>query len=82
VVSCQKGFFLLITGDGPPVTATVTRGKVTRSWRGCSSERTSSSTLIIVGSVILFFVRVNQVLVRLWARASGYVFAWFRWLVV
>jgi hypothetical protein len=39
------------------------------------------AAVIIVGSVILFFVRVNQVLVRLWARASGYVFAWFRWLV-
>ena len=38
-------------------------------------------SLITVVSVILFFVRVNQVLVRLWARASGYVFAWFRWLV-
>ena len=33
------------------------------------SEGTALLTLIAVMPVILFFVRVNQVLVRLWARA-------------
>ena len=33
------------------------------------SEETSPPTLIADMKVILFFVRVNQVLVRLWARA-------------
>jgi hypothetical protein len=33
------------------------------------SEGTGPLTLIAVMPVILFFVRVNQVLVRLWARA-------------
>ena len=49
------------------------RGKVTRSWRWCSREehrrpRWSSKLDDFVLS-LLFFVRVNQVLVRLWARA-------------
>ena len=52
-----------------PAPQTVSRGKVTRSWRHCSSTRTVSLTLIVIPSTILFFVRVNQVLVRLWARA-------------
>jgi hypothetical protein len=51
------------------------RGKVTRSWRCCSDRRTAASTLIIAILVILFFVRVNQVLVRLWARHQLSVFS-------
>jgi len=54
----------------------VARGKVTRSWRYRSSEGTIPSALIAEPTVVgwamnLFFVRVNQVLVRLWARATG-----------
>jgi hypothetical protein len=48
------------------------RGKVTRSWR-CVLQREPlghvnrhKSTIVLC---LLFFVRVNQVLVRLWARA-------------
>jgi hypothetical protein len=44
------------------------RGKVTRSWRWCFQKK-HPPTLIADTMVILFFVRVNQVLVRLWARA-------------
>ena len=35
------------------------------------SEENVAVPLIAVQLVILFFVRVNQVLVRLWARAIG-----------
>ena len=31
-------------------------------------NKNDPAPLIVVGSTILFFVRVNQVLVRLWAR--------------
>jgi hypothetical protein len=51
---------------------TVSRGKVTRSWR-CVLQREPpghvnrhKSTIVLC---LLFFVRVNQVLVRLWTRA-------------
>ena len=47
---------------------TVSRGKVTRSWRCLFSAR-ASRPVNRHKSTILFFVRVNQVLVRLWARA-------------
>jgi hypothetical protein len=57
---------------------TVLRGKVTRSWRYSFFNENGAATLIVISrrfcslSVVLcllFFVRVNQVLVRLWARA-------------
>ena len=44
------------------------RGKVTRSWRRVVPERERPATFIARWAV-LFFVRVNQVLVRLWTRA-------------
>jgi hypothetical protein len=67
---------MLSPDDGSWVDGTVTRGKVTRSWRYRSSERTIPSALVAEPTVVgwamnLFFVRVNQVLVRLWARAIG-----------
>ena len=57
---------------------TVSRGKVTRSWRHLFFIENISAALIVISrrfcslSVVLcllFFVRVNQVLVRLWTRA-------------
>ena len=47
---------------------TVSRGKVTRSWR-CLLRQEHRRHANRHKSTVLFFVRVNQVLVRLWARA-------------
>jgi hypothetical protein len=59
-----------IPGGGSLVGQTVSRGKVTRSWRvSFFSEERRRRVNRRRMSTILFFVRVNQVLVRLWARA-------------
>ena len=52
---------------------TVSRGKVTGSWRCVFFSKNIAAALIVISRrfvlCLLFFVRVNQVLVRLWARA-------------
>jgi hypothetical protein len=69
VVSCQKEFFLL--------TSAMVAKAVSRKGHEIVAMLFSSNILAHVNrqnSTILFFVRVNQVLVRLWARAveAGY----------